>query len=88
MEVFRAFPVDAEEFAGFAKTKLSHAAAGAVRRKAGGPFLIEQGRMVATNVEGVLVKRAADMADGRSAGRLSFRSLSNFSTSRRQPHKV
>ena len=24
--------------------------------KAGGPFLIEQGRMVATNVEGVLVE--------------------------------
>jgi hypothetical protein len=24
--------------------------------KAGGPFLIEQGKMVATNVEGVLVK--------------------------------
>jgi hypothetical protein len=24
--------------------------------KAGGPFLIEQGRMVATNVEGMLVK--------------------------------
>ena len=28
------------------------------QRKAGGPFLIEQGKMVASNVDGVLVKGA------------------------------
>jgi pimeloyl-ACP methyl ester carboxylesterase len=56
MEVFRAFPGDAEDFAGFAKTKLTMPMLVLSGEKAGGPFLIEQGRMVADNVEGVLVK--------------------------------
>jgi pimeloyl-ACP methyl ester carboxylesterase len=56
MEVFRAFPQDAEDFAKFAKTKLSMPLLVLSGEKAGGPFLIEQGRMVADNVEGVLVK--------------------------------
>ena len=56
MEVFRAFPKDAEDFAGFANTKLSMPLLVISGEKAGGPFLIEQGKMVATNVEGVLVK--------------------------------
>ena len=56
MEVFRAFPKDAEDFAGFAKAKLAMPLLVLSGEKAGGPFLIEQGKMVATNVEGVLVK--------------------------------
>jgi pimeloyl-ACP methyl ester carboxylesterase len=56
MEVFRAFPQDAEDFAGFAKTKLAMPLLVLSGEKAGGPFLIEQGRMVADDVEGVLVK--------------------------------
>jgi pimeloyl-ACP methyl ester carboxylesterase len=56
MEVFRAFPKDAEDFARFAKTKLAMPLLVLSGEKAGGPFLIEQGRMVADNVEGVLVK--------------------------------
>ncbi len=56
MEVFRNFPKDAEDFAGFAKTKLTMPMLVLSGEKAGGPFLIEQGKMVATNVEGVLVK--------------------------------
>jgi pimeloyl-ACP methyl ester carboxylesterase len=56
MEVFRAFPTDAEDFAGFAKTRLTMPLLVLSGEKAGGPFLIEQGKMVATNVEGVLVK--------------------------------
>jgi pimeloyl-ACP methyl ester carboxylesterase len=56
MEVFRAFPKDAEDFAAFAKTKLTMPFLVLSGEKAGGPFLIEQGRMVATNVDGVLVK--------------------------------
>jgi pimeloyl-ACP methyl ester carboxylesterase len=56
MEVFRAFPKDAEDFAGFAVTKLSMPLLVLSGEKAGGPFLIEQGRMVASDVEGVLVK--------------------------------
>jgi pimeloyl-ACP methyl ester carboxylesterase len=56
MEVFRAFPRDAEDFAGFAKTRLTMPLLVLSGEKAGGSFLIEQGKMVATNVEGVLVK--------------------------------
>jgi pimeloyl-ACP methyl ester carboxylesterase len=56
MEVFRAFPKDAEDFAGFSKTKLTMPMLVLSGEKAGGPFLIEQGKMVATNVEGVLIK--------------------------------
>jgi len=56
MEVFRAFPRDAEDFAGFARTRLSMPLLVLSGEKAGGPFLIEQGKMVATNVEGVLIK--------------------------------
>ena len=58
MEVFRAFPKDAEDFAHFAKTKLPMPLLVLSGEKAGGPFLIEQGRMVATNVDGVLIKGA------------------------------
>src|SRR5450756_1220280 len=56
MEVFRFFPKDAEDFAGFAKTRLTMPLLVLSGEKAGGPFLIEQGRMVASDVEGVLVK--------------------------------
>jgi pimeloyl-ACP methyl ester carboxylesterase len=56
MEVFRAFPKDAEDFAGFARTKLTMPLLVLSGEKAGGPFLIEQGKMVASNVEGILVK--------------------------------
>src|ERR1700736_1476240 len=56
MEVFRAFPKDAEDFAQFAETRLTMPLLVLSGEKAGGPFLIEQGKMVASNVEGVLVK--------------------------------
>jgi pimeloyl-ACP methyl ester carboxylesterase len=56
MEVFRAFPKDAEDFVAFAKTKLTMPLLVLSGEKAGGPFLIEQGKMVASNVEGVLVR--------------------------------
>jgi pimeloyl-ACP methyl ester carboxylesterase len=55
MEVFRAFPQDAIEFAELAKTKLLMPMLVLSGEKAGGTFLIEQGKMVATSVEGVLV---------------------------------
>lgn len=56
MEVFRAFPKDAEDFAEFARTRLTMPMLVLSGEKAGGPFLIEQGKMVAIDVEGVLVK--------------------------------
>jgi pimeloyl-ACP methyl ester carboxylesterase len=55
MEVFRAFAQDADDFAGLAATKLQMPLLVLSGEKAGGPFLIEQGKMVANNVEGVLV---------------------------------
>jgi len=58
MEVFRAFPRDAEGLAGFAKNQAVDADAGAFGEKSRRSFLIEQGKMVATNVEGVLVRIA------------------------------
>jgi pimeloyl-ACP methyl ester carboxylesterase len=56
MEVFRAFEKDAADFSGFAKTTLPMPMLVLSGEKAGGNFLIEQGRLVATNVEGVIVK--------------------------------
>jgi len=53
-------------FAGFAKTKLTMPMLVLSGEKAGGPFLIEQGKMVATDVEGVLVK-ARTLADEEAA---------------------
>jgi pimeloyl-ACP methyl ester carboxylesterase len=55
MEVFKAFPTDAKDFAELAKTKLKMPLLVLSGEKAGGPFLIEQGKMVADNVEGVLI---------------------------------
>jgi pimeloyl-ACP methyl ester carboxylesterase len=56
MEVFRAFEKDAADFEAFAKTTLPMPMLVLSGEKAGGNFLIEQGRLVATNVEGMIVK--------------------------------
>lgn len=58
MEVFRAFEKDAEEFALLAKTPLPMPMLILTGEKASGEFLIQQGRLVATNVEGVSVPGA------------------------------
>jgi pimeloyl-ACP methyl ester carboxylesterase len=55
MEVFRAFDQDAKDNQVFAKTKLTMPMLVLGGEKSGGDFLISQGKMVATNVEGVLV---------------------------------
>jgi pimeloyl-ACP methyl ester carboxylesterase len=55
-EVFRAFEQDAKDFAGFAKTKLTMPMLVLTGEKASGEFLITQGRLVADNVEGVVIK--------------------------------
>jgi pimeloyl-ACP methyl ester carboxylesterase len=55
-EVFRAFEKDADDFAGFAKTRLPMPMLVLSGEKAGGNFLIEQGKLVATNAEGVIIK--------------------------------
>jgi pimeloyl-ACP methyl ester carboxylesterase len=55
-EVFRAFDQDAKDFAALAKTKLKIPMLVLTGERASGDFLIQQGRMVADNVEGVTVK--------------------------------
>ena len=55
-EVFRAFEQDAKDFEGFAKTRLTMPMLVLSGEKAGGQFLIDQGRMVDDDVEGVIVK--------------------------------
>jgi len=55
MEVFRNFDQDARDNAAFAATKLTMPVLVLGGEKSGGDFLITQGKMVATNVEGMLV---------------------------------
>ena len=57
-EVFRAFEQDAADFANFAKTPLAMPMLVLTGEKASGEVLITQARLVATNVEGVVVKGA------------------------------
>ena len=55
-EVFRAFAQDAKDFAQFAKVRLTMPTLILSGEKAGGEFLIQQGQLVADNVEGLLVR--------------------------------
>lgn len=55
-EVFRAFEGDARDFAGFATTKLAMPMLVLAGEKASGEFLITQARLVAAQVEGVVVE--------------------------------
>jgi pimeloyl-ACP methyl ester carboxylesterase len=57
-EYFRAFEQDAKDFARFAQTPLPMPMLVLTGEKASGEFLIQQGRLVATNVEGVVVKNS------------------------------
>jgi len=57
-EYFRAFDKDAEDFARFAKTPLPMPMLVLTGEKASGEFLIEQARLVATRVEGVVVRKS------------------------------
>ena len=57
-EVFRAFERDAPDFEKLAQTKLTMPMLVLTGEKASGEFLIEQGRLVADNVTGVVVKGA------------------------------
>jgi pimeloyl-ACP methyl ester carboxylesterase len=55
-EVFKAFEQDGKDFAGFAKIKLTMPMLVLTGEKASGEFLIQQGRLVADDVEGVIIK--------------------------------
>jgi pimeloyl-ACP methyl ester carboxylesterase len=55
MEVFRNFDQDARDNAAFSATKLTMPVLVLGGEKSGGEFLITQGKMVATDVEGVII---------------------------------
>lgn len=55
-EVFRAFEQDAKDFALFAQTKLAMPMLVLTGERASGNFLIEQARLAATDVQGVVIK--------------------------------
>jgi pimeloyl-ACP methyl ester carboxylesterase len=55
-EVFRNFEQDAKDFAQFAQTKLTMPMLVLTGEKASGQFLIDQARLVDTNVDGVIIK--------------------------------
>ena len=55
-EVFRNFEQDARDFAGFAQTRLQMPFLVLTGEKASGTFLIDQVKLVATNVSGTVVK--------------------------------
>jgi pimeloyl-ACP methyl ester carboxylesterase len=57
-EVFRNFEQDANDFAQFSVTKLTMPMLILAGEKASGTFLIAQGRLVNSNVEGVVIKGA------------------------------
>jgi pimeloyl-ACP methyl ester carboxylesterase len=57
-ENFRAFEQDAQDFARFAQTPLPMPMLVLTGERASGDFLIQQGRLVATHVEGVIVRHA------------------------------
>ena len=54
-EAFKAFEKDAADFAGFAKTPLSIPMLVLAGQRASGPVLINQAKLVDTNVEGIIV---------------------------------
>jgi pimeloyl-ACP methyl ester carboxylesterase len=54
-EVFKAFEQDSKDFASFAARKLTIPMLVLSGEKAGGPFLIDQARLVDSNVEGVII---------------------------------
>jgi pimeloyl-ACP methyl ester carboxylesterase len=55
-EYFHAFPQDAQDFAQFAKTPLTMPVLVLTGEKASGSFLINQARLVGTQVNGVIIK--------------------------------
>jgi pimeloyl-ACP methyl ester carboxylesterase len=57
-EYFRAFEKDAEDFARFAQKPLTMPMLVLTGEKASGDFLIQQGRMVATNVEAAVIRKS------------------------------
>jgi pimeloyl-ACP methyl ester carboxylesterase len=80
-EVFRAFERDASDFAQFGETTLKMPVLVLTGEKASGEFLIQQGRLVAVDVEGVVVKGSGHWLMEEAPGEVIPQLLS-FLTSR------
>jgi pimeloyl-ACP methyl ester carboxylesterase len=78
-EVFRNFEQDAKDFAGFAKTKLPMPMLVLTGEKASGEFLIQQARLVADNVEGVIVKGSGHWLMDEARGQVVPKLVAFFS---------
>ena len=68
-EYFRNFERDAEDFARMGHTRLSMPVLVLSGEKAGGTFLIEQAKLIASDVRGQVVDGRGPLADGGSARR-------------------
>jgi pimeloyl-ACP methyl ester carboxylesterase len=79
MEVFRNFDHDAKDNAVFAKTKLKMPMLVLGGEKSGGDFLIAQGKMVADNVEGVIVTGSGHWLVDEAPGQVIPRLVEFFS---------
>jgi len=80
-EYFRAFEQDAKDFTRFAQTPLPMPMLVLTGEKASGDFLMQQGRVVATNVEGVVVRNSGHWLM-EEAPIVSSPNSSNFSIAR------
>ena len=77
-EVFRAFVQDAKDFAALAKTKLKMPMLVLTGEKASGEFLIQQSRLVADNVEGVVIQGSGHWLMDEARDRVVPRLVSFF----------
>jgi len=82
MEVFRNFDQDAKDNAVFAKTKLRMPMLVLGGEKSGGDFLIAQGKMVADNVEGVIITGSGHWLVDEAPGQVIPRLVEFFNGSR------
>jgi pimeloyl-ACP methyl ester carboxylesterase len=77
-EVFRAFELDAPDFAELARNKLKMPMLVLTGEKASGEFLIQQGRLVADDVEGVVIKAAGHWLMEEAPGQVIPKLLTFF----------
>jgi pimeloyl-ACP methyl ester carboxylesterase len=85
-EYFKNFEQDAKDFSAFATTKLTMPMLVLTGEKASGDFLIEQGRLVATDVRGVIVKGAGHWLMEEAPGQVIPALVAFLSESPGAPH--
>ncbi|GLQ51979.1 alpha/beta fold hydrolase [Dyella flava] len=76
-EYFHAFSQDAQDFAGFAKTPLTMPVQVLTGEKASGTFLIDQAKLIGTNVHGTIIKGSGHWLMSEAPGQ-TIPALVNF----------